>query len=56
MDYDLEQFAKLSNNKIYISEIPVNYNSRSFKEGKKITIFDGFKCIWALLKYKFIKN
>ena len=56
VDYDLEQFAKLSNNKIYISEIPVNYNSRSFKEGKKITIIDGFKCIWALLKYKFIKN
>ena len=36
-----------------IIEIPIIYNSRSFKEGKKITLIDGFKALYVLLKYRF---
>ena len=36
-----------------IIEIPIVYNSRSFKEGKKITWRDGVKALYYLLKYRF---
>lgn len=37
--------------KIY--EVPINYNPRSIREGKKIRWKDGIEAIWALIKYKF---
>lgn len=45
--------AKLAKKKIKIYEVPVSYNPRSKKEGKKVTIGDGFKEAWTLIKYKF---
>ncbi len=36
-----------------IHEIPIGYNCRSFKEGKKITWMDGIQAIKTLLKYRF---
>ena len=36
-----------------IHEIPISYNSRSFREGKKITWVDGLKALWALFRYRF---
>lgn len=34
-------------------EIPVNYKSRSFSEGKKIKIFsDPWTWLWAIIKYR----
>ena len=41
---------------INIMEVPIKYNGRSFKEGKKITYKDGFKAIYTLIKYKYLKN
>jgi hypothetical protein len=38
---------------IKISEVPIDYNGRSYDEGKKISIYDGFRAIYVLLKYKF---
>lgn len=38
-----------------ILEIPISYNPRSTKQGKKIKYRDGLIAIWTLLKYKFIK-
>ena len=35
-------------------EIPISYHSRSFKEGKKITIIrDPLTWMYALVKYRF---
>jgi hypothetical protein len=35
-------------------EIPVNYQSRSFKQGKKISVLrDPLTWIWALIKFRF---
>lgn len=38
--------------KIY--EVPISYNPRTFTEGKKIKLKDGFEAIWTLLKYRFV--
>ena len=38
-------------------EVPINYNGRSAKEGKKIKFIDGIEAIITILKYKlFIKK
>jgi glycosyltransferase involved in cell wall biosynthesis len=50
-----EVTAKLGKNKIKIYEVPISYNPRNIKEGKKIRLKDGIKAIWVLLKYKFFK-
>ena len=36
-----------------IIEVPINYNGRTYGEGKKIKASDGLKAIYVLLKYKF---
>ena len=47
--------TKLSNINEKILEVPINYNGRSYKDGKKIKIIDGLIAIKTLLKYKFFK-
>lgn len=44
--------TKISKLKINITEIKIFYNGRSFKEGKKISIIDGFVAIKTLIKYR----
>ena len=51
-----EVTTKLSNLGINIFEIPINYEGRTYKEGKKITAIDGFKAIAALIRYKFFEK
>ncbi|MEA3398223.1 MAG: glycosyltransferase [Patescibacteria group bacterium] len=37
-----------------IEEVPISYNTRTKKEGKKIKLFkDGWQAIWTLVKYRF---
>ena len=48
--------TKLSNLKIDIREVPISYNGRSYKDGKKIKFKDGIKALYVLIKYKFFKN
>ncbi|MBI3046391.1 MAG: glycosyltransferase family 2 protein [Candidatus Harrisonbacteria bacterium] len=36
-----------------IKEVPVRYQPRTFKEGKKISFKDGLIGIWTILKYRF---
>ena len=45
--------TKISLLNIEISEIAINYNGRSYQQGKKIQASDGLKAIWTLIKYKF---
>ncbi|MDC3184594.1 glycosyltransferase family 2 protein [Candidatus Pelagibacter sp.] len=47
--------TKISLLNIEISEIAINYNGRSYQQGKKIKAIDGLKAIWTLIKYKFFK-
>jgi len=41
---------------IKIYEIPINYEGRTYKEGKKIKAIDGLKAIYALIRYRFFDN
>ena len=45
--------AKLLKKGYKIKEVPINFNPRSFKEGKKITWKDGIKAAYYLVKYRF---
>ena len=52
-DFDMELLCKLVKNGYKPLEVPVNYLSRSHKEGKKVSIIrDGPKAIIAMLKYR----
>ena len=48
--------TKLSKLGIKIDEIPINYEGRTYNEGKKITAIDGLRAIKTLIKYKYFIN
>lgn len=50
-----EVTTKISLKKISIKEVPINYYGRSYNEGKKIKITDGFKALFTIIKYRYIK-
>jgi len=52
-DIEIEILAKAIKKGMRILEIPVSYKPRSYKEGKKIKIFDGFWAILRILYFKF---
>jgi glycosyltransferase involved in cell wall biosynthesis len=53
-DFDFELVIKLIRQGYEPLEIPVNYNARSFQEGKKVSALrDPPTWLWALLKYRF---
>jgi glycosyltransferase involved in cell wall biosynthesis len=55
-DFDFELVIKLLRKGYIPVEIPVNYYSRSFKEGKKVNMFrDPFTWIKASFKYRFAR-
>lgn len=52
-DIEPEITAKILKKKYKIIEIPINYKSRGFEQGKKITWKDGIVAIYTLFKYRF---
>ncbi len=48
-----EVTTKLGNRNIPIKEVSIDYNGRSYKEGKKISIKDGFSAIFCIIKYRY---
>lgn len=56
-DFDHELVIKLIRKGYEPLEIPVNYWSRSFKEGKKVRLFrDPLRWLWVDLKYRFMPS
>lgn len=53
-EWEPEVTAKLGKRGVKICEVPINYYSRSIKEGKKIKWTDGVKAVWTLIKYRFV--
>lgn len=51
-----ELTTKISKLKFKILEVPIRYNGRSYKEGKKINLYDAFKALFVLFKYRFIND
>jgi 2-polyprenyl-3-methyl-5-hydroxy-6-metoxy-1,4-benzoquinol methylase len=55
-DFDYELLIKLVRKGYRPIEIPVNYRSRSFKQGKKVRfIRDPFTWLWAILRLRFTR-
>jgi glycosyltransferase involved in cell wall biosynthesis len=42
--------------RVRLYEIPIAYYGRGYDEGKKITWRDGFKAVWALLRFRFSRQ
>ena len=49
-----ELTTKLSNINEKIIEVPISYNGRDYKAGKKIKFSDGIEAVLTIFKYKFL--
>jgi glycosyltransferase involved in cell wall biosynthesis len=49
--FEPEVTAKIAKLELRIHEMPVTYNQRSYAQGKKIGVWDGFEALWCILKY-----
>ena len=52
-EFEVEITAKVTKKGYKIKEVPITYNGRAWKEGKKINCFDALHAIFALFYYKF---
>ena len=52
---EVELLAKFIKTKKSIIEFPISYDGRSYEEGKKIGLKDGFSFIFTIFKYRIIK-
>ena len=48
-----EVTTKLSKMREKIIEVPISYNGREYKEGKKIKVFDAIRALIVIIKYRF---
>ena len=53
--FEPEITAKLSKLNVVIFEVGISYYGRTYAEGKKIGWRDGFRAIWAILKYNLLR-
>ncbi len=53
-DFEPEVTAKILKKGYRFCEVKVDYAARSFEEGKKIGIRDGFSALKTLIKYRFV--
>ena len=51
--FDPEITAKIARGRHRVVEVPVSYRGRSYAEGKKIRLKDGFVVIAAIVRYAF---
>ncbi len=49
--FEPEITARLAQANARIFEVPIGYSGRTYAEGKKIGWRDGFRALWAILKY-----
>jgi glycosyltransferase involved in cell wall biosynthesis len=49
--FDPEFTAKIAALPCRVAELPVGYVRRSYAEGKKIGLRDGFRALWCMVKY-----
>ena len=54
--FEPEITAKIARTGCRIYEVGISYSGRTYKEGKKIGIRDGFRALYCILKYRFISR
>ncbi len=50
--FEPEITAKLAKARARIYEVGISYHGRTYEEGKKIGIKDGFRALWCIVKFK----
>jgi glycosyltransferase involved in cell wall biosynthesis len=53
--FEPEITAKVARLKVRVYEVAISYNGRTYAEGKKIGWRDGFRALWCICKYNFLK-
>jgi len=53
---EIEMLSKFVMSKGSVIEVPISYEGRSYDEGKKIKFSDGFKYIYAIFIFKYLKD
>jgi glycosyltransferase involved in cell wall biosynthesis len=51
-----EVAAKVARNRLRLYEVPINYDGRTYEDGKKISWRDGVAALWFIFKYRFSAN
>ncbi len=54
--FEPEIVAKMSRKRLRIYEVPISYHGRTYDEGKKIRMRDGFRALWVIIKYGVIRR
>ena len=54
--FEVEATAKICKLRLRTAEVPINYNSRSYEEGKKIRAKDGMQALWYIFKYNWFTS
>ncbi len=49
--FEIEVTAKAAKLKCAMYEVPISYRGRTYDEGKKITLADGFAALWYILRF-----
>lgn len=54
--FEPEITAKVAKTKVRIYEVGISYSGRTYDEGKKIGWRDGFRALWCIWKYNFVRT
>jgi hypothetical protein len=54
--FEPEITAKLARKNAVFYEVGISYYGRTYEEGKKIGLKDGFRAIYAIIKYSVFKT
>lgn len=54
--FEPEITMKVSKRKLRVYEVPISYHGRTYEEGKKIGWKDGFRAIYAIVKYNLFRR
>ncbi len=48
--------AKIAKMRFRVYEVPISYSGRSYAEGKKIGMKDGFEALWCIIRYSWLDS
>ena len=49
--FEIEVTAKVAKLRCAIYEVPISYRGRTYEEGKKIGMKDGFAALWYIVRF-----
>ena len=52
--FEIEVTAKVAKLGVAIYEVPISYHGRTYEQGKKIGMKDGFAALWYIFKFNFL--